>query len=209
MFTGIIETCFRVCALAPAAEGLRMQMELHQEGEWEKTWRQEVRLGDSIALNGVCLTVEEIDRDQNSWQFFVGKSTLEKTNFASLQAGDLVNMEPAMTMQSKVNGHFVQGHVHCTAKILSIIKQGENHLITYKLDPELAPLLIREGSIAIDGISLTVYKLNDKEQSFTVCIIPHTWSVTNLHRKAAGDRVNLEPDMVAKYVQRLLQYPHQ
>lgn len=160
----------------------------------------DIRVDDSIAVNGVCLTATAVDAD--AFCAHAIPVTLAKTTTGNLQPGGKVNLELAMRLGDRLGGHLLQGHVNGIGHIVDIAINGGNWLIRIAFAPELRRYLICEGSIAVDGISLTVAALSDAE--FTVSIIPHTLQRTTLGGKAVGDAVNLETDMLAKYVENLL-----
>jgi riboflavin synthase len=158
-------------------------------------------LGDSIAVNGVCLTVTSIKKDILS--FDVSFVTLQNTNLGSLRRGEIVNLEPSLRLNGKLGGHFVTGHVEAVGTISSVVKTGNAITIEIEAPVTLLQFLIPKGSVAVDGISLTVVDV--KTASFTIVIIPHTASLTTIGRKKTGDTVNLESDLLAKYVAKFLQ----
>ena len=190
MFTGLVEGTGRVSARDDMDGGMRLRL--------ATALAASARVGDSIAHNGVCLTV--VGCDAASIVTEIGPETMRVTNLGLLAPGDLVNLERPLRADAHLGGHFVQGHVDTTARIEAIVDQGEFWTIRVEVPPAMAPLLILKGSIALDGISLTVAALG--RQWFEVTIIPHTWTVTNLHRRRVGDAVNLEGDMLGKYVLR-------
>jgi riboflavin synthase len=193
MFTGLIEGLGTLVRLMPAPEGLVLMV--------ETPLASEVRLGESVAVNGVCLTVT--GTDAGSLTADVGPETLRVTNLGLAAVGDRVNLERAMRGDSRFGGHFVQGHVDDVGVIERIWEQGEARWLTVAYPPAGAPCLIAKGSVALDGVSLTVAAL--REGQFDVMIIPYTWAHTNLASRKAGDRVNLEYDVVGKYVARAAQ----
>jgi len=157
-------------------------------------------LGDSIAVNGCCLTVARRDNDRLGFDLLA--ETLQSTNLGDLAQGAFVNLEPALSANGQLGGHFVQGHIDTAVQIIALEQKGEDHRLEIELPAALAPYLVEKGSIAVDGISLTVAEL--KPGSFVCWIIPHTMQHTNLRSQRAGSRVNLEGDMLAKYVERIL-----
>jgi len=161
---------------------------------------KDVKTGDSIAINGICLTVKSFDGD--SFTFDVSSSTLAHTNLAELKTGDKVNLEDSLTPSDKLGGHFVSGHIDCTAKVICIEKTGRAYEITFDLPSEAAPFITERGSVAIDGISLTVTEVAG--DSFKVVIIPHTFENTILGNKSTGSSVNIEVDMIARYIANYL-----
>jgi riboflavin synthase alpha subunit len=193
MFTGLIETVGRVGAVQALESGVQLEI--------ETPWADDVMAGDSLAVNGVCLTVTSASGGR--LRADVGPETLRVTTLGAVQSHQLVNLERAMRADARFGGHFVQGHVDGTGVIRSVRPDGDSHWLTISLDRSLAPYCIPKGSIAVDGISLTIAALRDLE--FDVMIIPYTWQHTNVHTRRAGDRVNLECDMVGKYVARAAQ----
>ena len=193
MFTGLIEHVARVAALDPIEGGYRFSIETALAGE--------LRDGDSIAVNGVCLTV--VGRGANRFDTEIGPETARVTTLGGLRAGSLVNLERPMRPDGRMGGHFVLGHVDCKGTLTAIRPDGEFWWITVAFDPELAPYFIPKGSVAVDGISLTVATLRERE--FDVQIIPFTWEQTNLQASRVGDGMNLEVDVIGKYVLRVAQ----
>ena len=158
----------------------------------------ELALGESVAVNGVCLTVTAVAGDE--WQADVGPETARVTTLGSLETGQVVNLERSLRAGDRLGGHFVQGHVDAVGTIEDVRHDGEAHWLSISFPNALAPLLIPKGSVALDGISLTVAALRDRQ--FDVMIIPFTWTHTNLSSLRVADRVNLECDMLGKYVVR-------
>jgi len=192
MFTGLIEATGTVRALAPVAGGQRLTI--------ETALAADLAIGDSVATSGVCLTV--VERDADSWAADVSPETLRVTALGALAPGSAVNLERPLAVGSRLGGHFVQGHVDGTGQIEAITPEGEFYRVRISFPPVLAPYFIEKGSVAVDGISLTVASL--AETTFDVQIIPHTWTATTLRHAQPGDLVNLECDMVGKYVLRSL-----
>lgn len=193
MFTGLVEETGDILALERSATGARLTL----RGPLVST---DAQLGDSIAVNGCCLTLTA--RDGTTLSFDLLGETLDRTNLGALTAGAPVNLERALAAHSRLGGHFVQGHIDTTSRVLSFEKVNADHRLEIALPADVAGYVAFKGSIAIDGISLTVAEV--RPASFTVWIIPHTLAVTNLRAKRAGDFVNLEFDLLAKYVERLL-----
>jgi riboflavin synthase len=160
------------------------------------------REGDSISVNGVCLTAIDITAD--SLRFDVSRETLERSTLGSLTAGSSVNLERAVTLATRLGGHMVQGHVDGTGTFLSAIENGDFRTVRIGFSPEFARYLVFKGSVTVEGISLTVASLGDAH--FDIAVIPKTWEATNLSTLAPGDSVNLEADVIAKYVERMLAY---
>ena len=162
--------------------------------------------GESIAVNGVCLTVTEFAREGRA-TFFVSPETLSRTNLGRLAGGARVNLERSVRLESRLSGHLVQGHVDGKARLTSISPEGGAHRLELALPAELARYCVEKGSIALDGISLTINSLaaGEGETRIGVTIIPHTWEHTNLNTARPGDDINVEVDVMAKYVERLCQ----
>ena len=160
----------------------------------------EMKIGDSLSNNGVCLTV--ISQTSTTLAFDLLAETVLRSNLIDLKVGDLVNLERSMAASSRFDGHIVQGHVDTTARVLAVEAVGQDHRLEIALPHDFAQYIVFKGSIAVNGISLTVAELSSDR--FVIWIIPHTWRVTNLHRLRLGERLNLEFDLVAKYVERLV-----
>jgi riboflavin synthase len=152
--------------------------------------------GESIAVNGVCLTVVEFS--ESTFRMNIGTETLDKTSFKDSKVGDRVNLERSLTPSSKISGHFVSGHVDQVGKVLKIEEKPGEILVQFSHPASLRPYIMEKGSIALNGISLTVF--NCKDDKFNVSIIPFTWSHTNLNTRKIGDLINIECDMIGKYV---------
>lgn len=193
MFTGLIEAVGRIGGVTPSTGGIRMTIAAPMAGD--------LQMGESVAVNGVCLTVAGMAAGEMSAD--IGPETARVTTLGSLRAGHAVNLERSMRADSRFGGHFVQGHVDAVAEVQDIREEGDAHWLTMRFPASLASLIVRKGSIAIDGISLTVADVREAE--FDVMIIPFTWSHTNLSALSAGDRVNLECDMIGKYVARAVE----
>jgi riboflavin synthase len=192
MFTGLIEATGTVRALIPIVGGQRLTI--------ESPLSAELRVGDSISTNGVCLTV--VTQDAAAWSADVSPETLRVTALGSLVPGSVVNLERPLAIGTRLGGHFVQGHVDGTGRVEAIAPEGEFYRVRISFAPALAAYFIEKGSVAVDGISLTVASLADT--TFDVQIIPHTWTATTLRHAQPGALVNLECDMVGKYVLRSL-----
>jgi riboflavin synthase len=193
MFTGLVEETGELLALERSATGAHLTLRAPLVST-------DAQLGDSIAVNGCCLTLTA--RDGTTLSFDLLGETLDRTNLGAVTAGAPVNLERALAAHSRLGGHFVQGHIDTTSRVLAFEKVNADHRLEIALPAEFAGYVAFKGSIAIDGISLTVAEV--RPASFTVWIIPHTLAVTNLRAKRAGDFVNLEFDLLAKYVERLL-----
>lgn len=193
MFTGIIEEIGTVIAVKSLTDGLELTT---SAGDILK----KLNINDSICIDGACQTVIRTDKQTFTVQA-VGE-TLEKSTLKTFRPGRKVNLESAVTLNTPLGGHLVQGHVDATASITAWIKRGENYLLELRLKPPLLKYCISEGSIAVDGISLTIANL--LEQTIKISIIPHTFQYTTLHERKTGDEVNIETDMIARYVERFL-----
>ena len=193
MFTGIVEAVGEVTAMAESTPGT-YRLEIRTP------LASELKVGDSLANNGVCLTV--ISQTPLTVGFDLLAETALRSNLEDLKIGDLVNLERPMAASSRFDGHIVQGHVDTAARLLAVEKVGQDHRIEVELPAPFGQYVVFKGSIAVNGISLTVAELH--ADRFANWIIPHTWKVTNLHRLKPGDRMNLEFDVVAKYVERMM-----
>jgi riboflavin synthase len=195
MFTGIIEELGRVRSLERRGEGVRMTVEARVVAEG-------TREGDSIAVNGVCLTALDVRAD--SFAADGSRETLQRSTLGQLRAGSSVNLERAATPSTRLGGHIVQGHVDARGRFLSAEEHGGSWTVRVGFPPEVARYLVFKGSVAVEGISLTVAAL--AEDHFEIAVIPKTWAVTNLSHLRPGDPVNLEADIIAKYVERILAF---
>jgi riboflavin synthase len=193
MFTGLIEGTGKIVELAPQGEITRLSLD-------GSVVAQDARLGDSIAVNGCCLTVTAIDGHRLGFDLL--QESLARTNLRSLRPGALVNLERAMPAQGRYGGHFVTGHVDATGVVRRWGRAGQDDELRIAIEPAQGAYLVPKGCIAIDGISLTVAEVGREE--FSVWIIPHTRAVTALRERADGDLVNLEFDLLAKYVEKIL-----
>ena len=196
MFTGLIEEVGGLVALETKHHVTRLQIAAPRLAE-------KIQIGDSIAINGCCLTVTAREDDQLSFELL--EETIERTNLKTLRRGDRVNLERALAADGRLGGHFVQGHVDCAARILALNETGADCRLDVELPAEFAHYVARKGSIAVNGISLTVAEVSP--QSLTVWIIPYTRTETNLGTAHVGDLVNLEFDLLAKYLERMLERP--
>jgi riboflavin synthase len=192
VFTGIIETIGQVAEVKPTAAGFRLRL--------DTGLAPELTPGESLAVNGVCLTVVAADGD--GVHLDVSPETIRVSALGSLKRGMSVNLERSMRADARVGGHFVQGHVDATGAIEEIRQDGDCWWVTIRYPPSLAAQIVRKGSIAVDGISLTVAGVDDKR--FDVQIVPFTWDHTSLRFAKANDVVNLECDMLGKYVLRAM-----
>jgi riboflavin synthase len=195
MFTGIIEELGAVRSIAMRGENARIVI-------GASIVTKGTNHGDSISVNGVCLTALDIQRD--SFAADVSRETLARSTLGSLKTGTLVNLERAVTPATRLGGHIVQGHVDARGMFTGVEDHGESWTIRIGFPMEIGRYLVYKGSVAVEGISLTIAKLTD--DYFEVAIIPKTWEVTNLSHLKPGDGVNLEVDVIAKYVERLVQH---
>jgi riboflavin synthase len=191
MFTGLIEAIGEVAEMEPTTTGFRLRL--------TTPIAPEIVPGDSLAVNGVCLTA--VSSDSTGVHADISPETARVTALGSLRRGALVNLERPLRADARLGGHFVQGHVDATGTVQDIRPDGDSFWLTVNYPASLAPYIVRKGSIAVDGISLTVAGVGDRH--FDVQIIPYTWEHTNLHLATAGDLVNLECDILGKYVVRV------
>jgi riboflavin synthase len=191
MFTGLIESIGEVAEVKPTAEGFRMRV--------TTVLASELVPGDSLAVNGVCLTVVSADAD--AIHADISPETARVSGLGGLRRGSLVNLERPLRADSRLGGHFVQGHVDAVGSIEAIRPDGDSFWVTVKFPPLLAPYIVQKGSITLDGISLTVAGVDDRHVD--VQIIPYTWNHTTLSQAKQGDVVNIEVDILGKYVVRV------
>jgi riboflavin synthase len=196
MFTGLVEALGRVEQVVEENAGRRLVL------AWPDL-REPMAMGESVAVNGCCLTV--VEREGDRFVVQAGPETLLRTNLGSKQPGDRVNLERSLRVGDRLGGHFVQGHVDTTAALLERRPEGEWEFLAFRIDPEWTELMVPKGSIAVDGVSLTLVEVG--RDTFSIMLIPHTLSVTTLGSLKTSDRVNIETDMLAKHVQKLLGYP--
>ncbi len=193
MFTGIIEETGSVSRIEIGPHGTRLGIEAPATAA-------EARIGDSVAVNGCCLTV--VAKDGPRLEFDAVAETMRRTSLGSLAAGGRVNLERPLRANGRFDGHIVQGHVDGVGHLEAVTPEGSSYRLRFRAEPPLLRYVVEKGSISVEGISLTVAALG--EEWFEVAIIPHTWQVTNLAQKEPGSPVNLEVDVLAKYVERLL-----
>jgi riboflavin synthase len=191
MFTGLIESTGVVAEVKPVPAGFRLRLTTGMAPE--------LTTGDSLSVNGVCLTV--VAADAEGVHADISPETARVSALGVLRPGALVNLERPLRADGRLGGHFVQGHVDATARIENIRREGDSYWLTLEFPPLLAPYIVRKGSIAVNGISLTVAGVDDRH--FDVQIIPYTWEHTNLHLAKQGDTVNIECDILGKYVVRV------
>jgi len=192
MFSGIIEEAAKVVALKREGGNLHITMEC--------TFTKRLKIDQSIAHNGVCLTV--VKKTDTNYTVTAIQETLDKTNLGSLKIGDKINLERSMTIDKLLDGHLVQGHVDQTAVCTEVKEADGSWYYTFKYDPTKGNITVEKGSISVNGVSLTV--VNSQEDKFSVAIIPFTYDVTNFHQIKKGTVVNLEFDIIGKYVQKIL-----
>ena len=195
MFTGIIEELGSVRSVEERGENARIVIDAH-------VVTQGTNHGDSISVNGVCLTALDVHED--SFGADVSRETLLRSTLGSLKPGTPVNLERAVTAATRLGGHIVQGHVDARGQFVSVQDHGDSWTVRIAYPPEIARYLVFKGSVAVEGISLTIANL--AENYFEIAIIPKTWEVTNLSHLKPGDGVNLEVDVIGKYVERLLAF---
>ena len=193
MFTGLVEEIGTIAALAPADGGLRVAI-------GARVARQGLAVGDSVAVNGACLTAVELHPD--GFVIDAVAETLRRTTLGEAQPGDRVNLERAMALGARLGGHLVQGHIDGTGSVVDATPDGEGWVLRIDTDPGLMRYVVEKGSIAVDGVSLTVASRD--ATGLTIALIPHTVAVTTLGAERVGSRVNLEVDLVAKYIEALV-----
>ena len=195
MFTGIIEELGKVRSIEERGENARIVISA-------QTVTEGTNHGDSISVNGVCLTALDIQPD--SFAADVSRETLLRSTLGRLQPGTPVNLERAVTPATRLGGHIVQGHVDARGEFVGVEDHGESWTLRISYPPEIGRYLVFKGSVAVEGISLTIAALTDDQ--FEIAIIPKTWELTNLSHLKPGDEVNLEVDVIGKYLERLVTY---
>ena len=196
MFTGIIEATGRIEEVLQAGTNRILWLSSPITGE--------LKIDQSVSHSGICLTVEEVKGDR--YRVTAIAETLEKTNLGSWKAGDLVNLERCLSFQGRLDGHIVQGHVDATAACIDKKDRNGSWEFRFRFPEEFTTLVIEKGSISLNGISLTIFQVTQNE--FSVAIIPYTFEHTNIKNISLGDQVNLEFDMIGKYVQRIARFTH-
>ena len=197
MFTGIVKEIGIIKNIEPNTEGKLFTIDLGCLAE-------KANIDDSVCVNGVCQTV--IEKNGTELKFQAVGVTLEKTNFGQFQIGDKVNLETSLTPSDQLGGHFVMGHVNGITEIVDVISNGDNYYTWLRLPEEMKPYLVQEGSISIDGVSLTIAEVSQDYSRFAVSLIPHTWDNTVFNTKRTGSVVNLEVDILVKYIENLLKH---
>lgn len=193
MFTGIIEELGKVISVSKIDKSMKLKVGCHKVTD-------NILIGDSVAVNGVCLTVTAFGSDY--FEADISYETIDVTSLKNVKSGSYVNLERALTLSSRLGGHIVQGHVDGLGKILSITKYGSSYILKISYPSEISNYIVQKCSIAVDGISLTVAKMDSN--SFEVAVIPHTFENTVLKYKNSGDTVNLESDILSRYVEKML-----
>ncbi len=193
MFSGIIKETGKVINLGKISDGMEVEISC-------KRIIREMAKGDSVCVSGVCLTVK--DFTSNSFFTDISFATLSATVFKNIKTGSIVNLEDSLKLNDRLGGHFVTGHIDCTTDILEIEKHGDFYRIRFRSPKNLIPYIADKGSIAVEGISLTVEKAS--ESFFSAVIIPHTFANTNLSSRKQGDDVNLEIDLIARYISQII-----
>jgi riboflavin synthase len=196
MFSGIVEARGTVAELRPEPPGCRLVIR-------EPKIVAETSVADSISVNGCCLTVIDVDRKAGLMAFQAGPETLARTNLGDLKPGSFVNLERALTVGDRLGGHFVSGHIDGVGTLQERLDHGEWSTFWFQLPRRLSLQMASKGSIAVDGVSLTI--VDSEPERFSVALIPYTLAVTTLGPLKAGDKVNLETDILAKYVERLVE----
>lgn len=193
MFTGIVEEVGLIKEIKAKPEAKRFKISA-------KKILDDLKVGDSVNINGACQTVIEVDK--NVFVVEAMQETLDRTNFGQLKVDESVNLERSLKLSDRLGGHLVSGHIDCVGEIVDVIPEKDTHIFKISFPKKYAHLVIEKGSIAVEGISLTVIEVG--ENYFTVGIIPYTWKNTNLQHKKVCEPVNLEFDLIGKYVQKIL-----
>jgi riboflavin synthase len=195
MFTGLVQGVASVVDARPVGDAIDLEIEFDALGET-------IELGESIAIDGCCLTVSGIQ--ENKLIFQAGSETLAKTTLGKFQSGRAVNFERAMRMSDRLGGHIVSGHVDCVGEVRKRFNHADWADITFSIPKKYLGQIVPKGSVTINGVSLTIVDVDD--EGFNVALIPHTLAVTNIGQLGVGDKVNIETDVIAKYVERLMQF---
>lgn len=199
MFTGLVEGRGRVAAVIPQPPGVQLVVAAPAE-LCTASSRDPLRIGESIAVSGCCLTLVSVQG--RAWAFEAGEETLSRTNLGQLRPGDLVNLERALPVSGRLGGHFVQGHIDGVGTVTAIDRDGEWVRMRFECPPALTRQMVAKGSVAVDGVSLTLVDV--EPERFSVALIPHTLAVTTLGLREVGDVVNIETDIIGKYVEKFL-----
>jgi len=195
MFTGIVEELGRISQIKKSDTGKQFTINA-------KVIMDDLKVGDSVSVNGVCLTVTEYDKD--SFNLDLVKETLKKSNLDSLRKEDFVNLERAITLSTRLGGHIIQGHVETVGVIMDKILSEDGVVLSVGIDPGFMRYCIPKGSIALDGVSLTIASMS--ENIIKIALIPHTLEMTTLGLKDVGDSLNIETDIIGKYIERLMSF---
>jgi riboflavin synthase len=190
LFSGIVEATGEIRGVVPTAGGLSLSIGASFEG---------LALGESVCVSGVCLTV--VAASPGAFDADVSAETLRRSKLGRLRQGDMVNLERSLRLGDRLGGHLVFGHVDGTGRLRAVTSEGESALFEFEAPETVSRYLVEKGSVAVDGVSLTVFRC--KEEAFSVAVIPHTARVTTIGRLRPGDEINLESDMIAKYVETL------
>ncbi len=193
MFTGLIEEVGKIIRIVPIVDGKKFLVQT-------KIIHEDLNVDDSVAVNGVCLTAIKVESN-GFWVEAVGE-TLTKSTIAEIIINENVNLERALKLSDRLGGHLVLGHVNGIGKISNIAKRGKNYLLEIELPDNLMKYVVLEGSIAISGVSFTIAQL--KQNLIGISVIPHTWHKTNLNQKKIGDNLNIEVDIISKYLEKLV-----
>jgi len=192
MFTGLVEELGKVRSVSKGVHSIRLTLTATKVIE-------DVKIGDSIAVDGTCLTV--VDFSPNSFTADIMPETFDRTTLSLKKPGDAVNLERTLRLGDRLGGHIVSGHIDAVGELISVRTRDNANILRIRLPEYLTPLLIQQGSVAVDGVSLTI--VDCQENWFEVSLIPHTWGVTVLSHKQVGDKVNIETDVLGKYIHRL------
>lgn len=195
MFTGLIEEIGEIESVVSLGGGKKLKVRANNI-------LNDIKIDDSIAINGCCQTV--VSFDKNSLEVVAIEETLKKTTLGTFKKGTKVNLERALAVGTRMGGHYVQGHIDCVGSVVKVVAGRTEHLVTISFPSEFRKYLVNVGSIALEGISLTLAKV--EANSFTVAIIPHTWANTSINNLKVGQKVNLEFDILSKYVENMLRY---
>lgn len=198
MFTGIVEQQGRVVSTDTSDTGARFTIE-------SRLITSDLEVGDSVAVNGTCLTAVTVDRDRSRFAVDLVPETLDRTSLGAITEGASVNLERAMPASGRFDGHVVQGHVDGVGIVAKLTRDGDGVRMGIDLPPDLLRYVVEKGSITLDGVSLTVAAV--RETGIEIALIPHTLEVTTLGSRVTGDRINVEVDILAKYVERLMELP--
>jgi riboflavin synthase len=194
MFSGIVEEAAKVAKLEKEKGNLHLTLEC--------SFAKNLKIDQSISHNGVCLTVVNIEKEKNQYTVTAIDETLQKSNLGLLEIGSEVNLERSMTMDKLLDGHMVQGHVDQTATCINVKEADGSWYFTFEYDKTKGNITVEKGSVSVNGVSLTV--VNSKDNRFSVAIIPFTYDMTNFHNFKAGSVVNLEFDIIGKYIQKIV-----